>query len=295
MRLEPQTGRRGSTAPVSGERLNVCFANAHSLTIANENERFRAARRPFSLNDGLGVDIASRIKFGKAFAANLNGTDFVPDFLAMTRHRLRVYLVGTADAAIKIAAAKLAANYRRHKIVGCRNGFFTGPEDVEETCRKIRAAKADCVLVGMGNPLAGALDRRAWRQDGRQAAVRSGALFDFKAARAPRSGMDAICAVSGSIGCCRSRAGSPPLPGDNFIFLSKVLPMASASSRRTRRRTLPCRLVARPLKDRARRQAVAMGRGAAGRGGPGEAGPGQPGLRAAQERAPSLKRAAARR
>lgn len=213
-------------ALVSGERLNVCFANAHSLTIANENERFRAALRHFLvLNDGLGVDIASRIKFGKAFAANLNGTDFVPDFLAMTRHRLRVYLVGTADAAIKIAAAKLAANYRRHKIVGWRNGFFTGPEDVEETCRKIRAAKADCVLVGMGNPLQELWIDEHGDKTGARLLFGVGALFDFKAEsvrRAPAWMRNLRCEWVYRLLQEPRRLARRYLV-DNFIFLSKVL------------------------------------------------------------------------
>ena len=48
-------------ALASRERLNVCFANAQTLNIAYGNDRFRSALQRFLvLNDGLGVDIASR-------------------------------------------------------------------------------------------------------------------------------------------------------------------------------------------------------------------------------------------
>ena len=34
------------------------------------------------LADGIGVDIAAKLLYGEAFPANLNGTDFIPAFLA---------------------------------------------------------------------------------------------------------------------------------------------------------------------------------------------------------------------
>ena len=110
-----------------------------------------------------------------------NGTDFVPNFLAMTQHRLRVYLVGTTDAIVEKAAQRFRARYPRHMIVGWRNGFFADLQDIEETCRNIRAARADCVLVGMGNP-----QQELWIDEhGHKTGVRLlfgvGALFDFEA------------------------------------------------------------------------------------------------------------------
>ena len=88
-----------------GERANICFANAQALNVACDNDHFRAALRRFLvLNDGLGTDIASRIKFGKPFTENLNGTDFVPEYLRRTRHNLRIYLVGTTNAIVERAA-----------------------------------------------------------------------------------------------------------------------------------------------------------------------------------------------
>ena len=174
----------------SGERVNVCFANAQTLNMAYSNDHFRSALQRFLvLNDGLGVDIASRVKFGRPFTENLNGTDFVPDFLAMTQHRLRVYLVGTTDEAVEQAAQKLRARYPRHTFVGWRNGFFTDLQDIEDTCRNIRAANADCVLVGMGNPQQELWIDEHGHKTGARLLFGVGALFDFQAGivrRAPR-------------------------------------------------------------------------------------------------------------
>jgi alpha-1,3-mannosyltransferase len=186
VRIRPM-GRRQALAEVdrafaAGQRLNVSFANAHTLNLANANDRFRAALQNFLvLNDGLGVDIASRYKFGRPFTANLNGTDFIPDYLASTRHLLRIYLIGTSDAAVTKAAERLRIRYPRHAVVGQRNGFFSGPDDAEDTCQNIRAARADCVLVGMGNPLQELWIDEFGAKTGAKVLFGVGALFDFEA------------------------------------------------------------------------------------------------------------------
>jgi alpha-1,3-mannosyltransferase len=162
--------------------VNVCFANAQALNVACSNERFRSAlRRSLVLNDGLGMDIASRIKFGRPFRENLNGTDFVPDFIERTQHELRIFLVGTTDAIVERAAKRFRLLYPRHAIVGWRNGFFLGPQDVEQTCSDIRTARANCVLVGMGNPLQELWIDENGPKTGATLFLAVGALFDFQA------------------------------------------------------------------------------------------------------------------
>ena len=192
VRIRPLT-RTGALSEIeraltSGKRVNVSFANAHTLNIASANDEFRAALQSFLvLNDGVGVDIASRYKFGRPFAANLNGTDFVPDFLASTRHRLRIYLVGTSDATVNKAAERLRARYPRHVLVGCRNGFFADAADAEETCRQIRAAQRGLPARWHGQSVARALDRTIRRQDGSRLLFGVGALFDFEAGSVRRA------------------------------------------------------------------------------------------------------------
>lgn len=175
-------------ALTEGERIHVCFANAHTLNVACANEHLHSALSRFLvLNDGIGTDIASRIKFGTPFRDNLNGTDFVPDFLERTQHRLRIYLVGTTSEIVEDAARKLSLNYPRHMIVGWRNGFFLGPQDVEQTCCDIRASRADCVLVGMGNPLQELWIDNHGDKTGARFLMAVGALFDFQAGQVSRA------------------------------------------------------------------------------------------------------------
>ncbi len=173
---------------VCGRRLNVAFVNAHTLNIATRMKHFRSTLSRFLVfNDGLGVDIASRLKFGKTFAENLNGTDFVPYFLSSTKHSYRIFLIGSTSEVIAEAAKRFSIRWPQHRIVGFHDGFFAGAADIEETCRAAREAKADLVLVGMGNPL-----QELWIDEhgpatGATLLIAVGALFDFTAGRVQRA------------------------------------------------------------------------------------------------------------
>lgn len=172
----------------SGHLLCVCFANAHTLNMASTTTQVREALRRFLvLNDGIGIDIASKLKYGIAFPDNLNGTDFVPAFLARTQHRLRLYLVGSTDAVAEQAANSFQHRFPRHRIIGWRNGFFRNPNEIHRTCRDIRAAQADCVLVGMGNPLQELWIANHAMETGARLLIGVGALFDFEAGRVVRA------------------------------------------------------------------------------------------------------------
>lgn len=172
----------------NGRHLNVSFANAHTLRLARHDESFRAALEDFVVfNDGIGVDIASVALFGRRFIDNLNGTDFVPAFLAKTRHALRIYLVGTSSEAVAKAAAHLKHRYPRHEIVGWRDGFFTSDEDREQTADHIRASGADCVLVGMGNPQQELWISEYGERTGAKLLIGVGALLDFQAGQVRRA------------------------------------------------------------------------------------------------------------
>ena len=209
-----------------GEPANICFANAQSLNVACNNDRFRAALGRFLvLNDGLGADIASRIKFGKPFTDNLNGTDFVPEYLKRTKHDLRIYLVGTTDAIVEQAAQALSRTYPRHTIVGCRNGFFLGPQDIELTCCEIRSARAHCVLVGMGNPLQELWINEHGHKTGANLFFAVGALLDFQAGsvrRAPNWVRKLRCEWAFRLMQEPLRLAHRYLIG-NFVFLGRVL------------------------------------------------------------------------
>jgi alpha-1,3-mannosyltransferase len=135
----------------------------------------------------VGVDVASRLLFGKPFPENLNGTDFMPRYLQWTSHRYRIFLVGAKPGIIERASRRLSESVPLHEIVGCHSGYFPAASN-GEVVAAIRDAKADVVLVGMGNP-----EQEIWLEEnlaasGCRLGFAVGALFDFlsgEVARAP--------------------------------------------------------------------------------------------------------------
>jgi alpha-1,3-mannosyltransferase len=162
-----------------GDYTMVAFANSNLLNIASRDEHFRRVMQKFLVfNDGIGVDIASVVLYGSTFPQNLNGSDFTPQYLQNTRHRYRIFLLGSRPGVAESAKEYLSKNCPKHWIVGCHHGFFS-KEDTEKIIKMIRASNADIVLVGMGNP-----QQELWVADnlhktGCRFAFGVGALLDF--------------------------------------------------------------------------------------------------------------------
>jgi alpha-1,3-mannosyltransferase len=170
-----------------GEPSIVAFANAHSLNIAVVDPRFSSAlKAAFVFNDGAGLDIASLLLFGSVFPENVNGTDFVPRYLAQTTHRYRIFLLGGRPDIAKHAATIFARLYPQHNIVGYRDGYFDADE-TDSIIQNIRKSAADIILVAMGNP-----KQEVWLVDnlastGCRMGFGVGALFDFISGSIPRA------------------------------------------------------------------------------------------------------------
>jgi alpha-1,3-mannosyltransferase len=166
----------------------VAFANAHTLNMTAADPAVRSILdRSIVFNDGIGLDIASRVLFGKAFPENLNGTDFVPHYLRQSQNRYRIFLVGAKPGVAERAARRLARLAPAHEIVGLSHGYVPRGETPQLIAR-IRHARADILLVAMGNP-----GQETWlnthlARSGCRLGFGVGALFDFLAddvARAP--------------------------------------------------------------------------------------------------------------
>lgn len=169
------------------QQLKVAFANAHALNIAATSPDVRKALRDFCiLNDGFGVDIASRIKFGRSFPENLNGTDFIPSYLGATCHSIRLFLLGGKPGVAAAAADVLARRFPRHCVVGHHHGYFPDNQS-DEVCELIKAARPDAVLVAMGVPLQELWIARHAPKTGGAVLIGVGALFDFLTGRARRA------------------------------------------------------------------------------------------------------------
>jgi alpha-1,3-mannosyltransferase len=170
-----------------GQSAAVVFANAHTLNVAATDPAFRLAlQNALVFNDGLGVDVASRILYGSAFPENLNGTDFVPNYLRKTKHRYRIFLLGATPGIAERAAHRLSELCPRHKIVGCYHGHFDSGE-VSEIVALIRRTEADILLIAMGNPRQELFIQRHLGATGCLLGVGVGALFDFLAGNVRRA------------------------------------------------------------------------------------------------------------
>lgn len=171
----------------AGRTGMVVFANAHTLNTTVTDRRVQSIlKRSIVFNDGVGVDIASRLLFGKPFPDNLNGTDFIPHYLRNTAHRYRIYLVGGMPGVAERAAARLAAMAPQHDFVGVCHGFVPR-EHMDHLIGDIRRSRADIVLVAMGNPQQETWLSERLRETGCRLGFGVGGLFDFMAEVVPRA------------------------------------------------------------------------------------------------------------
>jgi alpha-1,3-mannosyltransferase len=205
--------------------LKIAFANANTLTTAAQSAQYRAVLQDFCvLNDGVGLDIASRLKFGMPFPENLNGTDFLPFYLANSTHRLRLYLLGASLGVAETTAEVLRRDFPRHTVVGVHHGYLR-PEDTGAICAEIAAARADVVLVSMGNPLQELWIAENATATGAKLLFGVGALFDFisgRVTRAPQWVRRLRCEWIYRLGCEPRRLWRRYLIG-NAMFLKWVL------------------------------------------------------------------------
>jgi len=171
----------------AGHLTRVAFLNAHSANIACVNKKFSGVlRKSLVFNDGIGVDIASAWIYGRRFPENLNGTDFTIEYLKQTHRTYNIYLLGARRRIVTQAAIRLAAKFRRHKIVGYYDGYFK-PSDTSRIIENIRRSGADLLLVGFGNPAQELWIAENLEKTGCRLGFGVGALFDFTSGAMPRA------------------------------------------------------------------------------------------------------------
>jgi alpha-1,3-mannosyltransferase len=161
----------------SGQTTAVAFANAHLLNCASEDNRVVSALRRFLVfNDGIGVELASRLLYGSPFPVNLNGTDFMPAFFEATATRHRVFLFGSRPQVVEKAARIFRERFPRHEVVGFLDGYRG---DFAEAAAQVRASGATVVLVALGNPLQELWLSRHLGESGAALGFGVGAFFDY--------------------------------------------------------------------------------------------------------------------
>jgi alpha-1,3-mannosyltransferase len=164
----------------------ICFANAHTVNTARQSDSFsRALQQGLVLNDGIGVNLASRWLYRTPFPDNLNGTDFTPELLDRLAGGTAVFLLGGSHGVAERASRAIKAQHGHIQVVGTQHGFFE-KEDESEILARIAESGANIVLVAMGHPR-----QEIWvgqNIDSLNATVMCvGALLDFYAGTARRA------------------------------------------------------------------------------------------------------------
>lgn len=162
----------------------VLYVNAHCMNVAHADPAYRAIlnRADIVYCDGTGVKLGARL-LGIRIPARMTGADWIHDLARLAvREHLTLFLLGGEPGSAEEAASRLAVEQPDLRIVGTAPGFDVG----SNTLQRIRSARPDILLVGMGTPT-----QERWIDANRQAldvpVVWSvGALFDFVSGRIPR-------------------------------------------------------------------------------------------------------------
>ncbi len=173
------------------EPVRVYFANAHCVNIAHKNSLYREAlkRTEFVFNDGVGVEIASKI-LGQSLPSNLGGTDWIPalfDRLQVAGAGVRVYLLGGRSQVVEASVALLTTRWPVIEVVGWRDGYFANESAV---LADIERGQPDILLVAMGVPKQELFIDKHWqllKEHKVKLAIAGGAILDFITGAVPRA------------------------------------------------------------------------------------------------------------
>ncbi|MGC9396461.1 MAG: WecB/TagA/CpsF family glycosyltransferase, partial [Anaerolineae bacterium] len=174
----------------AGGTYQIATVNPEFLMKARHDPNFRATlqRVALCIPDGIGVVWAARLR-GKKLRERVAGSDLVPRLAAeATRHGWRIFYLGAAPGVAKKAADILAARYPGLNVAGCYAGS-PAPEEEEDIVARVRAARADILLVAYGAPKQDLWLDRNLVHTGATVGIGVGGSFDFitgVSRRAPR-------------------------------------------------------------------------------------------------------------
>jgi exopolysaccharide biosynthesis WecB/TagA/CpsF family protein len=162
----------------------VAFANLLTI-LGDEPDGARILDRFLVFNDGVGLEIASKLLYGVRFPSNLNGSDFTPALLAAAPRATRVFLLGAKPGVARKAATVITQRFGL-RVCGTRDGY-EGARDPASSIASIRTACPDIVLVALGNPRQERWIAENGARLGAPIIMGIGALFDFFVEAVPRA------------------------------------------------------------------------------------------------------------
>lgn len=177
----------GELSGLAAGQSRIAFLNANNANIMFTDQDYRAVlAEQLVLADGVGIDIASFVLNGAKFKANLNGTDFVPALLTYIDNGKRVGLIGGAPDVLAGAAENFRRHAPWHDFIAISDGYFD-KHDSGAVLDRLRDAKVDILLVGMGTPLQEKWVHQHIREEHARLVLCVGALFDFVSETVPRA------------------------------------------------------------------------------------------------------------
>lgn len=171
------------------QKVAIGFANHHFVTACQSLPcSERDAKSLVLLNDGIGMQMAALLRFGRGFAENMNGTDFVPRFLRAAGRPYTVFLIGSRPTVVG-RAAETISNLPNCQVIGFCDGFSLWQHE-DSVLAEISRLRPDVLLVGLGNPLQERWIVDHWAALDAKVIIGVGALFDWMTGlrrRAPKA------------------------------------------------------------------------------------------------------------
>jgi exopolysaccharide biosynthesis WecB/TagA/CpsF family protein len=167
----------------------LAYVNAHTLNLVVGDRELRTAldRSDLVMNDGLGVNLAARMR-GEHFPENLNGSDFTVQLLELAAASgWGVFLLGGEPGVAEAAAYRLGKRIEGLRVVGTCHGFTGESNDL--LVQRVRNAGTEMLIVAFGSPRQEIWIDRNLDATGALIGVGVGAFLDFSAGkvmRAPR-------------------------------------------------------------------------------------------------------------
>ena len=181
-------------APLGGCRY-VVTPNADHTVMLQEHAVLREAYldADMVLADGFPVILASRL-LGRSLPERVPGSDLVPAVFAAADEKrpLRTFLLGAAPGVADRAAERIEAEWPAVEIVDTYSppfGFEHDEVEQERMLTRVRAAKPDILVVGLGAPKQEVWVHKQRKKIAAPVVLCVGATIDFLAgerSRAPR-------------------------------------------------------------------------------------------------------------